>query len=95
MPNDLPQITIDWINKKWVDGGRHCPFCGENDFSVADRVYEMPEYSNVKSPLHQAAAVIPVVIVVCKNCGVVFPINAVIMEKEIEGVNQPNNRIDS
>ena len=82
MANDLPQITIDWINRKWIN--KHCPFCNGKDFAVTEGVYEMPEYSK---EIKVAKQVVPVVIVVCKTCGVVFPINAVIMEKEIEGIS--------
>ncbi len=78
MKNETRQL-IKHLSKKW--GERPCPMCGENKWSISEKVFELKEYE--ETPLFGMEEfthdpVFPVIPVSCKNCGNTHFISAVI-----------------
>lgn len=55
-----------YIKDKWH--GRPCPMCQTGSWSVSDRVYELREFNNGHLIIG-GGPVIPVISVVCDECG--------------------------
>jgi hypothetical protein len=79
---DVKKI-ISHLEQKWGPG-RICPMCGQSSWKVQDSAFQLIEY-------HEGAAlvlggpVIPVVPVICGNCGHTVLVNAI-----LAGVIQPS-----
>ncbi len=68
------QKFIEFINAKW--GQRSCPMCAAYDWSVQDVVYGVRGYLPWLLP--NGGPTVPVIPVVCKNCGNTIFVNAII-----------------
>lgn len=78
------QNMIAYLKDKWE--GRRCPMCGKGNWSVQDTVYEIREFN--EGSFVVGGPVIPVVPIVCTNCGNTVFLNAIIskaLESQKEG----------
>jgi hypothetical protein len=66
--------AIEHLRTKWA--GRPCPMCGVNNWSVQDSTYQLLEFN--QGTLVVGGPVIPIVPVVCNNCGNTILVNAII-----------------
>jgi hypothetical protein len=66
--------VIEHLRAKWA--GRPCPMCGVNSWSVQDSTYQLLEFN--QGTLVVGGPVIPIVPVVCNNCGNTILVNAII-----------------
>jgi len=63
------------LEKKWQ--GKPCPMCGVGNWNVQDSSYELREYHGGNIVIG-GGPIIPVVPVVCTNCGNTILVNAII-----------------
>jgi len=67
--------VIKHLKSKWDN--HNCPMCHEGDWSVQDKVYELREYHGGDMVIG-GSALIPVVPIICDNCGNIVLINGII-----------------
>lgn len=67
--------TLKHLNEKW--GNRPCAQCGANNWSVADKVFELREFQGGDLIIGNSP-IVPVVPVNCINCGNTILVNALI-----------------
>ncbi len=53
-----------------------CPFCGKNDWTVSDQIFQLPEFSY--KGLLVGGAMFPVLPITCTTCGNAYFINALV-----------------
>lgn len=53
-----------------------CPLCGEKEWNFGDKVYQLMEFDF--DGLHLGKSTIPVVPIVCENCGNTYFVNALV-----------------
>jgi hypothetical protein len=68
---------IKYLNSKW--GPRPCPMCGSGPWKVQGSIFQLMEY-NEGAGLVIGGPIIPVVPVICANCGNTILVNAVISD---------------
>ena len=66
--------AIAHFSAKWA--GRSCPMCGIGGWNVQDSTYQLLEFN--QGSLVVGGPVIPVIPVVCNNCGNTLLVNAII-----------------
>lgn len=66
--------VIKHLQEKWK--GARCSMCGEGSWAVQDSAFQMTEFSH--GGLAIGGPVIPVVPVMCSNCGNTVLINAIL-----------------
>lgn len=66
---------IKFLNDKWKN--RNCVLCGNNQWTVSDTIHELREYQD-GSLVIGSSNIVPVVPIVCKNCGNTIFINPII-----------------
>ena len=66
--------VIAHFRAKWA--GRSCPMCGIGRWNVQDSTYQLLEFN--QGSLVFGGPVIPVIPVVCNNCGNTLLVNAII-----------------
>lgn len=71
---------LETLNTKWAN--KRCPMCGENDWNLQDKVFELREYNNGGLIIGNVP-IVPVVPITCTNCGNVIFVNPMIAS-EIE-----------
>lgn len=64
--------AIEYLREKWL--GRPCPMCGVGNWSVQDSTYQLLQFN--QNALVGGGPVIPVIPVVCNNCGNTILVNA-------------------
>jgi hypothetical protein len=70
-----------FVKEKWK--GANCPMCGGGDWSIQNKIFKLMEFT--KQGLVVGGPVIPVIPVVCNNCGNTILMNAIVpdlVEKE-------------
>lgn len=75
---------IAHLRSKWKS--QRCPLCGEGNWNVSDRVFELREYHGGNVVIG-AGPIVPVVPVTCDNCGNTTLVNAIVsgaVDKESE-----------
>jgi ribosomal protein S27AE len=77
--------VIEHLRQKW-GANRFCPMCGVNQWSVQDSMYQLLQL-NQGAALVIGSPVIPVIPVVCNNCG-----NTVLVNAIAAGLMTPNWR---
>ena len=71
------ELLVKHLGMKWK--GAKCPLCGEGNWQVSDKVFELREFNNGNLVLG-TGPIVPVIPVTCGNCGNTVFINAVISE---------------
>lgn len=66
--------VIQHLQTKWH--GRSCPMCNAGTWNVQDSTYQLMEF-NPQAGLVIGGPVIPVIPIVCSNCGNTLLINAI------------------
>jgi hypothetical protein len=66
------QKVIRHLQEKW--GSRPCPMCSKGPWGVQDSMFQLMEFS--EGALTLGGPLIPVVPVVCKNCGYLVLVSA-------------------
>lgn len=66
--------VIKFLSEKWRN--RPCPVCGISAWSVQDSTYELREFNQGNMVL--GGPLIPVVPVICSNCGNTILVNAIL-----------------
>jgi hypothetical protein len=66
---------IGYLKDKWA--GRPCPMCGHAGWSIQDGVYELREFHEGGMVIG-GGALVPVVPVICSNCGNTILVNAIL-----------------
>ncbi len=67
------QLAIAHLQQKWA--GRTCPMCLVGNWSVQDSTYQLTEFN--EGSLVIGGPVIPVIPVICNNCGNTILVNAI------------------
>lgn len=67
-------IVIAFLNAKW-GSGRQCPMCGTKSWSVQDSTFQVSELN--PAGLVVGGPIIPVIPVICSNCGNTVLVNAI------------------
>jgi hypothetical protein len=70
------QKLINFLRVKW--GGRLCPICGVGTWNVQDSAFELREFNDGNMVL--GGPLIPVVPVICSNCGNTVLVNAIMAD---------------
>lgn len=65
--------AIEHLRTKWH--GRPCPMCGAGNWNVQDSTYQLLEFN--QGGLVIGGPVIPVIPIVCSNCGNTLLVNAI------------------
>ena len=65
-----------WLEEKWK-GRKECPICGSNSWALPDVVSEVRPFMPRAWGL--TAGLMPLVLVVCDNCGHTLAFNALVM----------------
>lgn len=60
------QQTI--ITEKFKSLNAHCAFCGQTNFTVVDKLFELREFHDGNLVLGADSSTIPAVVLVCNNC---------------------------
>lgn len=68
------QKVLAHLNSKWR--GKACPMCGVGNWNVQDSIYQLIEFS--EGGLVIGGPIIPVIPVVCTNCGNIQLVNAIV-----------------
>ncbi len=69
------QIVISHLQNKW--GSQHpCTMCGKGPWNVHESTYQLTEYN--EGNLVIGGPVIPVIPVICGNCGYTVLVNAIL-----------------
>ena len=68
------QKAIAHLQDKW--GSRPCPMCGKGPWNVQTSTYQLTEYN--EEGFVVGGPVIPVLPVVCRNCGHTVLVNAIV-----------------
>jgi hypothetical protein len=78
---------IDYLSAKWQN--RACPMCGARQWSVQEKSYELREFHG-GSLVVGGSAIIPVIPVICGNCGNTILVNSILagIDKRKEGKNE-------
>ena len=69
------QKFIKYLEEKWK--GNPCPICKTAKWNVSDGIYELREF-NHGSMVIGSGQIIPVVPIICSNCGNTVLVNAFI-----------------
>ncbi len=76
MKTDTSDI-ISYLNEKWQ--GTSCPYCRESEWNIQDRIFELREFNKGDMFLGGPnASIIPVIPVMCSNCGHTVLVNAMV-----------------
>jgi hypothetical protein len=65
--------TIEYLQRKWL--GNPCPMCRVSSWNVQGSVYQLLQFN--PSALVVGGPVVPVIPVVCNNCGNTVLVNAI------------------
>lgn len=76
LTEEQQRLVVDFIERKWPNRGA-CPMCGQNDWAIRNRIFEIGEHSGVSRGAQRA--VLPVVALTCENCANTVLLNAVKM----------------
>lgn len=71
------QKIIEHLNNKWIN--KNCMVCGNNKWTVSDKIYELREYQDGNIVVG-GSNIVPVVPIVCSNCGNTIFINPLIAD---------------
>lgn len=66
--------AIAHLQRKWM--GKPCPMCGVGNWNVQDSTYQLLEFNQGSMVI--GGPVIPVIPVVCSNCGNTILVNAIL-----------------
>lgn len=66
---------IDHLQLKW--GSRSCPMCGKGPWNVHDSTFQLMEFSE-GGGLVLGGPIIPVIPIICANCGNTVLVNAIV-----------------
>jgi hypothetical protein len=69
-----PDKVITHLRDKW--GGRVCQQCGEGNWTVQAKAFELRQFHG--GSLVVGGAVLPLVPVICTNCGNTVLVNAIV-----------------
>jgi len=79
------QIAIAHLQEKWE--GKPCPMCGVGNWNVNNSTFQLTEFNQGNMII--GGPVVPVIPVVCNNCGNTILVNAItagVIKPESEGV---------
>ena len=65
---------IEHLKTKW--GGRPCPMCQLGPWEIQDSIYQLMQFNN--GNLVIGGPILPLIPIVCKNCGHTVLVNAII-----------------
>lgn len=68
------QKLINHLRQKW--SSRPCPMCGGGPWSVQDSTYQLMEFQ--EGSLAIGGPIVPVIPVICGNCGHTVLVNAIV-----------------
>lgn len=74
MKNEAPKNLIDYLKEKWKNNC--CPMCGESNWFVQTKVFQLTEFSKEKN-LFIGGPVFPVIPVMCVYCGNTILVSAI------------------
>jgi DNA-directed RNA polymerase subunit RPC12/RpoP len=69
--------VVEHLKAKWDGGNVRCPMCGNRNWDISNKLFELREYSGGTGSLNLGGAVMPVAAVICSNCGTTFLVNAI------------------
>ena len=84
LTEDQIKIVVNKLNSD-SKGGITCPVCGNKLWTVNNKVMEMREYHDGKFVMGGDASIMPVVSLVCSQCGNTLLFNAIrlgVVEKD-------------
>ena len=74
MSKDEIKNLLEFLRRKWRDG--RCPMCRSANFNVEEDTYQLMRYGGGSVVI--GGPVVPVVPVICTNCGNTVLVNAII-----------------
>ena len=72
---DEASSMLKYLKSKWKDPAP-CPMCGHTEWGVESKIFTLPLFGAFAFGSH--ATVLPVVPVICKNCGYMLLVSAVV-----------------
>lgn len=66
--------VLEHLRVKWA--GRSCNMCGQGNWNVSGKLFELREFQS--GSLSVGGPVVPVVPIVCTNCGNTVLVNAIV-----------------
>lgn len=63
---------INILNEKWH--GRHCPMCGEGNWIVSNKIFELREFNDGNIVIG-SGPITPLLTITCGNCGNIVMVN--------------------
>ena len=85
-PRQLAQLQVE-LGRLWPQP-RRCAVCGEGQWSLSDRIFELREYHGGGLAVG-GVPIIPVVSAVCMHCGNTLFFNAIILGVLAQGPEVP------
>ena len=76
MSNIDSERLIKHLKEKWK--GVPCPYCNSKEWSIDNKIYELREYNDGNFIVGGQSVILPIVPVVCINCGNTVFINPII-----------------
>lgn len=74
---------INFLNIKWPDG-INCPICQNNILNYTDKAFQFEEYKPINE---DESSVLPVIVLICQECGHVIPISYIFVERFLDKNN--------
>ena len=78
---------IQHLNTKWKN--QPCPLCGTRQWNVQDKTFELREFHGGNLVLG-SGPIIPIIPVICTNCGNTVLVNPLVAGIKMEGGNAEN-----
>lgn len=82
LTKEQQQIITSKINEKWAKPIA-CPTCKANSWNISDNVFELRDF-NYGNMVIGGVPIIPIVPVICHNCGNTILVNPLILGVELK-----------
>lgn len=89
---NIPEKEIySYLNEKWPRKIAICPVCRSTELSVTDKIFELREYK----PEKNKSAVIPVISILCEECGYMLLFNYKTIREYIDEKSKDEKELET
>lgn len=85
---DIKNNLMNRVNQVWTNS-KVCPICGQQKWSMSDRVFSMHEF-HVKPG--EQSQMVPFIILICSSCGYSMFFNAISLGLRFEMKKKDNDK---